>query len=342
MLQHLFVDERPPAFHVAELGDLGGAIGAALLASRAGRAGGALRRRAEERGGRPLAAPPPATWRRRSPSTTRSAYVLGHAPGGSADRRGHTAALGDARTVLNVGAARARTSRTGLDVVALEPSPVMIAQRPEGSAAVLRGSAERIPLPDDSVDAAMAVLSDHHWTDRAAGLRELRRVARRRVVVVNNDPAMADRFWLTREYLRSFGRLIPPRYRAAGRWERELADLVGPVAVHPLAVPARLRRRLLPRVLATPARLPRPRRPRDISVFRLLPDDDVRTRGRRAAARPRRRLLAAPARRAARPDGARRRAAPHRDPGPVRQAAARGRRPVRRAMSSGLAGGLEA
>ena len=127
-------------------------------------------------------------------------------------------ALGDARTVLNVGAGAGAYEPEGLDVVALEPSPVMIAQRPEGSAAVLRGSAERIPLPDDSVDAAMAVLSDHHWTDRAAGLRELRRVARRRVVVVNNDPAMADLFWLTRDYLRSFRRLIPPHYREAGRW----------------------------------------------------------------------------------------------------------------------------
>jgi glucokinase len=31
MAKHLFVDERPPAVHVAELGDLGGAIGATLL-----------------------------------------------------------------------------------------------------------------------------------------------------------------------------------------------------------------------------------------------------------------------------------------------------------------------
>jgi hypothetical protein len=57
-------------------------------------------------------------------------------------------------------------------VVAVEPSAVMIAQRPPGSAPAVQASAEALPLDDGSVDAAMAIFTDHHWSDRAAGMRE--------------------------------------------------------------------------------------------------------------------------------------------------------------------------
>ena len=113
-------------------------------------------------------------------------------------------ALGDAETVVNVGAGTGAYEPADRDVLAVEPSAVMSAQRSAADAArvrVLRAPAEAIPLPDDSVDAAMAVISDHHWRDRRQGLRELRRVARGRVVLVNVAPSLADRFWLTREYL---------------------------------------------------------------------------------------------------------------------------------------------
>jgi SAM-dependent methyltransferase len=129
------------------------------------------------------------------------------------------AALGDARTVLNVGAGSGAYEPADRDVIALEPSSVMIAQRPADGAPVIQGSAESIPLDDDSVDAAMAVISDHHWTNRSAGLREMRRVARDRVVILNSDPSLADAFWLTRDYLPGFLSLIPPPPPTCGTLE---------------------------------------------------------------------------------------------------------------------------
>src|SRR5919197_794442 len=92
------------------------------------------------------------------------------------------AALGDARTVLNVGAGAGSYEPPDRTVVAVEPSAVMVAQRPPGAAPVVRPVAEDLPFHDGSFDAAMAVLSDHHWRDAVAGLREMARVARRVVV----------------------------------------------------------------------------------------------------------------------------------------------------------------
>jgi ubiquinone/menaquinone biosynthesis C-methylase UbiE len=147
-------------------------------------------------------------------------------------------ALGDARTVLNVGAGTGSYEPPDREVIALEPSEVMIAQRAPDAAPVIRGSAESIPLPNDSVDAAMAIISDHHWRDREAGLREMGRVARRRVLLLNVDPAMWDRFWLAAEYLPTAMRLVLPKYRQPGAWERELRELLGDrVEVTPVAIP---------------------------------------------------------------------------------------------------------
>jgi SAM-dependent methyltransferase len=114
-------------------------------------------------------------------------------------------ALGDAASVLNVGAGTGNYEpRDGRRVLAVEPSPVMRAQRRAGSAPVIDGRAEALPFGDGAFDAAMAVFSDHHWADRAAGLRELRRVARR-VVVLNWNPASRRAFWFTRDYLPGLG-----------------------------------------------------------------------------------------------------------------------------------------
>ena len=146
-------------------------------------------------------------------------------------------ALGDARTVLNVGAGAGAYEPADREVVALEPSEVMIAQRPPGAAPVVRGRAEELPFEDESFDAVMAILSDHHWTDRERGFAELRRVARRRVVLFNANPGEADLFWLTTEYLPEFLELIPPRYTRAGAWEAELRGALGTVDLVPVAVP---------------------------------------------------------------------------------------------------------
>jgi SAM-dependent methyltransferase len=113
------------------------------------------------------------------------------------------AALGDARTVLNVGAGTGSYEPPDRDVTAAEPSEVMRAQRPAGAAPCVAAAAESLPFEDQSFDAAMAVSTVHHWPDPIAGLREMRRVARRVVVFTHDstDAGWRHRFWLTRDYL---------------------------------------------------------------------------------------------------------------------------------------------
>ena len=146
-------------------------------------------------------------------------------------------ALGDARTVLNVGAGAGNYEPFDREVVALEPSPVMIAQRSAGAAPVVQGRAEELPFEDRSFDAVMAVLSDHHWTDRRRGFAELRRVARERVVLFNANPGEADLFWMTTEYLPEFLELIPPRYRDRSAWEEELRSVMRGLDLVPVPIP---------------------------------------------------------------------------------------------------------
>ena len=113
------------------------------------------------------------------------------------------AALGDARTVLNVGAGTGSYEPSDRDVTAVEPSAVMRAQRPRGAAQCVAAAAESLPFDDQSFDAAMAFATVHHWQDPIAGLREMRRVARRVVVFTcdTSDRSWRRRFWLTRDYL---------------------------------------------------------------------------------------------------------------------------------------------
>lgn len=115
-------------------------------------------------------------------------------------------ALGDARSVVNVGAGTGSYEPTDREVLAVEPSATMIAQRPPGSAPAIQASAEALPLEDQSFDAAMAVNTLQHWTDVRAGLRELRRVARKRIVIFLWHAAVGTPFWLMKEYFPSIDR----------------------------------------------------------------------------------------------------------------------------------------
>lgn len=110
-----------------------------------------------------------------------------------------TAALGDVESVVNVGAGVGSYEPTDRAVVAVEPSVVMIAQRPEGAAPAVQGMAENLPFSNNAFDAALAVLTVHHWSDQRAGLAELRRVAQDRVVILTWDPEHPG-FWLVRDY----------------------------------------------------------------------------------------------------------------------------------------------
>ena len=142
-------------------------------------------------------------------------------------------ALGDARTVLNVGAGTGSYEPPDRDVTAVEPSAVMRAQRRPGSAPCLAASAESLPFEDQSFDAAMAFSTVHHWHDPIAGLREMRRVARR-VVVFTHDASEAgwrQRFWLIRDYLPEVAGLV------AGRPSVDrLAGAIG-ATVEPVLIP---------------------------------------------------------------------------------------------------------
>jgi SAM-dependent methyltransferase len=140
------------------------------------------------------------------------------------------AALGDARTVLNVGAGAGSYEPSDRDVLAVEPSVVMRAQRPAGSAPCVAAAAESLPFDDQSFDAAMAVCTVHHWQDPIAGLREMRRVARR-VVVFLLDTSDPSQFWLTRDYLPEFAALPGCRVLAS------LAELAGAIGARMEPVP---------------------------------------------------------------------------------------------------------
>jgi SAM-dependent methyltransferase len=112
------------------------------------------------------------------------------------------AALGGARTVVNVGAGAGSYEPRDRHVIAIEPSDVMAAQRPPELPPAIAATAGRLPLRDRCVDAAMAVLTLHHWdAERERGVRELRRVARGPVVIVTYDAEVAAHMWLTRDYL---------------------------------------------------------------------------------------------------------------------------------------------
>lgn len=113
------------------------------------------------------------------------------------------AALGAARTVLNVGAGTGSYEPPDRHVTAVEPSAIMRAQRPTGTAPCVGAFAERLPFADQAFDAALAFATVHHWPDPIAGLREMQRVARRVVVFTcdTTEQSWRHQFWLTRDYL---------------------------------------------------------------------------------------------------------------------------------------------
>lgn len=141
-------------------------------------------------------------------------------------------ALSDARTVVNVGAGTGSYEPTDRTVHAVEPSEMMISQRPADAAPCVRGSAELLPFGTGACDAAMAVLTIHHWSDWRRGLREMRRVARRRIVLVTFDAEASD-FWLTRDYfpeLMARDRQVMPKLS-------DLAEELGEFQLAPVLVP---------------------------------------------------------------------------------------------------------
>jgi SAM-dependent methyltransferase len=139
-------------------------------------------------------------------------------------------ALGSARTVLNVGAGTGSYEPADRAVTAVEPSGEMIRKRGPAAAQAIQASADDLPFDDKSFDAAMAILTIHHWPDKAAGLREMRRVTRGRIVLLTFDPA--HRPWLT-DYLPELAALDERQMPAMSDYEKWL----GPARITPVLVP---------------------------------------------------------------------------------------------------------
>ncbi len=156
--------------------------------------------------------------------------------------------LGAARTVLNVGAGAGSYEPANRLVTAVEPATEMIRQRRLPAASVVQGCAEDLPFDDDSFDASMAILTVHHWTDKAKGLRQMRRVTRGPIVILTYDPSFRG-FWLA-DYIPELVALDEaqmPRMADYAAW-------LGPVEISPRPDPPRLYRRVPERLLAASPR----------------------------------------------------------------------------------------
>ena len=140
------------------------------------------------------------------------------------------AQLGQAATILNVGAGTGSYEPADRRVTAVEPSLEMIRKRHSPAAQVVQASADDLPFDDDVFDASMAILTIHHWRDKEAGLREMRRVTRGRIVLLTFDPS--ERPWLT-DYLPELAALDEAQMPALADYERWL----GPVEIIPVPVP---------------------------------------------------------------------------------------------------------
>jgi len=180
-------------------------------------------------------------------------------------------ALGDARTVVNVGAGAGSYEPRDREVTAVEPSAVMIAQRPATAAHAVLAVAEHLPFPDDSFDAAMAVVTLHHWDDVDAGLREMRRVARRRVVVVTYDPALEGDLWIARDYIRE---PVVHTFSSLPSIRRILKTLPD-AEVRPLLIPNDCSDRMFAALWARPEEYLDPEVRAATSVWQRLPPDVV-------------------------------------------------------------------
>jgi SAM-dependent methyltransferase len=180
-------------------------------------------------------------------------------------------ALGEARTVLNVGAGTGSYEPAGLQVVAVEPSYAMIQQRPASAAPVVQAVAEHLPWADAAFDATLAILTIHHWPNRAAGLTELRRVARHRVVLLTWDPACRDAFWLINQYIPQILALDVPRFPSMA----ELSRCLGRIEVRPVPIPYDCQDGFLGAFWRRPESYLDPNVQRAISGFAQLPPEVV-------------------------------------------------------------------
>jgi hypothetical protein len=186
------------------------------------------------------------------------------------------AALGDAERIVNVGAGTGSYEPADRFVVAFDASAVMLGEHP-GPRRV-RGAAEHLPFPDDSFDAAMAIFTVHHWRDLGGGLAELRRIARRQVILTF-DNEMEGRFWLS-DY-------VPAMLEQRHSWAATIEGVTGPLQtdqVVVLPVPHDCIDGFMAAYWRRPERYLDPDVRANISGLALLPAADIEPGMRRLAA----------------------------------------------------------
>lgn len=172
-----------------------------------------------------------------------------------------------AGSLVNVGAGAGSYEPADIPVIALELSSTMIKQRPKTAAPCVQGRAEALPFKDDSFDVATAFLTYHHWSDVFAGLAEMRRVARGRIIILTWDPDSADTLWISRDYLPEnieFDRAIFPPLA-------EIAGVLGPSTISPVPIPHDCTDGFLGAYWRRPHLYLDKRAQKGISTFRRLP-----------------------------------------------------------------------
>ena len=142
--------------------------------------------------------------------------------------------LGDANSILNIGAGAGSYEPRSEHLVAVEPSTVMLRQRLPTAAPAVQAVAEALPFRDATFDAALAVLTIHHWSNIPRGLAELRRVVKHKIVILTWDPECDEQFWLTRDYLPEILAYDRARFPRLATLERNL----GPLQIENLPIPA--------------------------------------------------------------------------------------------------------
>ena len=143
-------------------------------------------------------------------------------------------ALGDAQTIVNVGGGTGNYEPRDRPLVAVEPSPEMIAKRPDGAATAIRGAAENLPFPNRCFDAGMAVLTIHHWQNWRRGLAEMQRVATTQVILLF-EPVMINRFWAMNDGYWPEAFQLPSERDAIG--VKEVATVLDVIEVEPVPIP---------------------------------------------------------------------------------------------------------
>jgi SAM-dependent methyltransferase len=139
--------------------------------------------------------------------------------------------MGNASTILNVGAGAGSYEPIGRMVTAVEPSSTMIAQRPEGAATVVQASAEELPFENDSFDLSMGLLTLHHWRDKVKGLKEMKRVSRRQLLFTW-DPDHSG-CWVNQDYFPEIQRIDQAIFPSFEEIEKHL----GPMKRIPVPIP---------------------------------------------------------------------------------------------------------